>query len=103
MKIKRNSGYSKGVTEMYIPHNAPTYSLSTKLTKQVKWVDGKPTDKVTGYQAWFIAEGTEPFKVKFTNNIKLPAMLTMVEFQNLEACEVGNNVYFRAEEIKEVK
>ena len=71
MKIKRTSGYSKDVAKMYIPGNTFTYSLSTDLSKQVKWIDGKPTDEVTGYQSWFIAEGTEPFKVKFTNRVEL--------------------------------
>ncbi|MCT3585941.1 hypothetical protein EFR95_06240 [Lactobacillus amylovorus] len=100
MKIKRKSGYSKDVATMYIPSDVSTYSLSTDLSKQVKWLDGKPTDEVTGYQSWFIAEGTEPFKVKFTNKVELPAMLTKVKLQDLEACEVGNNVYFKAKGIE---
>ena len=33
----------------------------------------------------------------------LPSYLAMVDFDNLEACEVGYNVYFRANGIKEVK
>ena len=100
MKIKRTSGYSKDVAKMYIPGNTFTYSLSTDLSKQVKWIDGKPTDEVTGYQSWFIAEGTEPFKVKFTSRVELPAMFTKVKLQDLEACEVGNNVYFKANGIE---
>ena len=100
MKIKRTSGYSKDVAKMYIPGNTFTYSLSTDVSKQVKWIDGKPTDEVTGYQSWFIAEGTEPFKVKFTNRVELPAMFTKVKLQDLEACEVGNNVYFKANGIE---
>lgn len=100
MKIKRTSGYSKDVAKMYIPGNTFTYSLSTDLSKQVKWIDGKPTDEVTGYQSWFIAEGTKPFKVKFTNRVELPAMFTKVKLQDLEACEVGNNVYFKANGIE---
>jgi len=41
--------------------------------------------------------------VKFESEVTLPAYMTMVEFENLEACEVGYNVYFRATNIKEVK
>lgn len=103
MKIKRSSGYSADVANMYIPSDVPTYSLSTELSKQVKWVDGKPTDTVTGYQAWFVAKGTEPFKVKFSNKIDLPPMLAKVKLHNLEACEVGHNVYFKAHGIEVVK
>ena len=100
MKIKRTSGYSKDVAKLYIPGDVFTYSLSTDLSKQVKWIDGKPTNEVTGYQSWFIAEGTEPFKVKFTNKVELPAMFTKVKLQDLEACEVGSNVYFKANRIE---
>ncbi|MDU6570597.1 MAG: hypothetical protein E6513_09110 [Lactobacillus johnsonii] len=100
MKIKRTSGYSEALAKMYIPSDVSTYSLSIN---QVKWVNGKPTDEVTGYQCWFIAEGTEPFKVKFPNKVSLPSMFTKIKFQNLEACEVGNNVYFKANGLEVMK
>ena len=103
MKIKRTSGYSEALAKMYIPSDVSTYSLSINLDTQVKWVNGRPTDEVTGYQCWFIAEGTEPFKVKFTNKVSLPSMFTKIKFQNLEACEVGNNVYFKANGLEVMK
>lgn len=103
MKIKRKSGYSKDVAKMYIPSDTQIFSLSTELTQQVKWVDGKPTNEVTGYQAWFVAEGTEPFKVKFAKKVNLPEMLTQTSLENLEACEVGSNVYFKATGIEVIK
>ena len=90
-------------TQKYIPSDVSTYSLSINLDTQVKWVNGKPTDEVTGYQCWFIAEGTEPFKVKFPNKVSLPSMFTKIKFQNLEACEVGNNVYFKANGLEVMK
>lgn len=46
MKIRRNSGYSKEVAKMYIPSDVQIFSLSTELTKQVKWIDGKPTNEI---------------------------------------------------------
>ena len=91
MKIKRTSGYSEALAKMYIPSDVSTYSLSINL------------DEVTGYQCWFIAEGTEPFKVKFPNKVSLPSMFTKIKFQNLEACEVGNNVYFKANGLEVMK
>ncbi len=103
MKIKRKSGYSEELAKMYISSDVSIYSLSVNLDTQVKWVNGKPTDEVTGYQCWFIAEGTEPFKVKFPNKIDLPPMFTKIKFQNLEACEVGSNVYFKSNGIGVIK
>ena len=100
MKIKRNSGYSEPTAKLYIDSHESIYSLSNELIAQVKWVDQKPTDEIIGYQAWFIGENTEPFKVKFTDRISLPPKFTKVKFQTLEECEVGNNVYFRAKGIE---
>ena len=100
MKIRRNSGYSKEVAKMYIPSDVQIFSLSTELTKQVKWIDGKPTNEINGYQAWFVAEGTEPFKVKFTKRVSLPKMLNQISLTNLAACEVGSNVYFKATDLE---
>lgn len=103
MKIKRNSGYSSDLAKVYVPNDVGIFSLSTELTQQVKWIDGKPTDEVTGYQAWFVGEGTEPFKVKFPKKIDLPEMLSQISLTNLEACEVGANVYFKATNIEVIK
>lgn len=41
--------------------------------------------------------------MKFESEVTLPNYMAMVEFDNLEACEVGYNVYFRASGVKEVK
>lgn len=103
MKIKRKSGYSLEVAKLYVPSDVRNFSLSTELIKQVKWIDGKPTNEVSGYQAWFVAEGTEPFKVKFSKKINLPEMLSQVTLMNLEACEVGSNVYFKATGVEVTK
>lgn len=103
MKARRSSGYSENLAKLYVPIDITIYSLSEELNTQVKWIDGKPTNDVTGYQCWFIAKGTEPFKVKFPTQIALPPMLSKVKLQNLEACEVGRNVYFRAKAIEVIK
>lgn len=100
MRVKHNSGYSESTAKLYIDSHQSIYSLSNELIIKVKWVDHKPTDEITDYQAWFIGEETEPFKVKFTDRISLPSQFTKIKFQALEACEVGNNVYFRAKGIE---
>lgn len=79
------------------------YCLSTGLEPQVKFEDGQPTGEIIAYKAWFSQNGLPPFQVKFESEVALPNYMTMVEFDNLEACEVGYNVYFRATDIKEVK
>lgn len=100
---RRNGGYSADTARNYIDNNQPIYCLSTELDEQHKWQDNRPTDDVIGYKAWFSQEGLEPFAVKFENKVKLPAYLAKVSFDDLEACEVRNNVYFRANSLKEVK
>lgn len=101
--IRRNGGYSAETANNYIDGNQPIYSLSTELEVQHKWQDNRPTDEIVGYKAWFSQEGLEPFEVKFENKVKLPSYLSKVSFDGLEGCEVRNNVYFRAANLKEVK
>lgn len=103
MKRRNTSGYSAKLVTTYLDTAKPIRNASTELTPQYEWVDNKPTDKIVGYRAWFIQEGVDPFTIKFTNKVKLPKYLGKVEFDGLEACEVRNNVYFRAESVKEVK
>ena len=101
--IRRNGGYSTDTANNYIDSKQPIYSLSTELELQHKWQDTRPTDEVIGYRAWFSQEGLEPFAVKFTSQIKLPSYLSKVRLDSLEACEVRNKVYFKADSLKEVK
>lgn len=101
--IKRNGGYSADTANNYIDNKQPIYSLSTELEVQHRWRDNRPTDEITGYRAWFSQNGLEPFQVKFDNQIKLPTYLSKVIFENLEACEIRNKVYFKSAALKEVK
>ena len=73
------------------------------MEAQIKFEDGQPTDEVIAYKAWFTQKGLPPFQVKFESEVTLPNYMAMVEFDNLEACEVRYNVYFRASGVKEVK
>lgn len=100
---KRNNGYSNDTANNYIDSNKTIYSLSTELEVQRKWQDNRPTDQIIGYRAWFSQEGQEPFEVKFENQIKLPVYLAKISFDNLQACEIRNKVYFKADSLKEVK
>lgn len=102
MKKKFSAGYSKDIAKEYVDTNLPFAVLSTSLETQTKWENGENTGEVVGYKAWFIQEGTEPFKVKFPNAVKLPKFLAEVKFIDLKACEVQRNVYFKAKDLSEV-
>lgn len=99
----RKGGYSANTANEYIDNKQAIYCLSTELEAQLKFEDNQPTGEIIAYKAWFSQKGLPPFQVKFESKIELPSYMTMVEFDTLEACEVGFNVYFRAQNLKEVK
>lgn len=101
--ILRKGGYSTDTAATYVDQSQPIHSLSVELELQHKWQNNQPTNEVTGYKAWFSQEGSEPFQVKFATQVRLPQYLAKVEFDQLEACEVRGQVYFRATALKEVK
>ncbi len=106
MKIRANfkkNGYSSDTALKYINLKKPIYSLSTDLFPQQHFEDNKPTGEIIAYKAWFSQEGLPPFTVKFETEISLPKYMSMIQFDDLEACEIRNNVYFKASNIKEVK
>ena len=104
MKKKfRANGYSSETVWKNLDKNLPIYSLSTDLTPQYEWQNGKPTDKVIGYRAGFTQEGAEYFEVKFPKQITLPKYMSIVSFEGLEAFETRYDVYFKATDVKEVK
>ena len=99
----RKSGYSTNTASEYIDSKQGIYCLSTELETQIKFEDGQPTGEIIAYKAWFSQKGLPPFRVKFENEIELPSYKTLVQFDNLQACEVGFNVYFKAENVKGIK
>ncbi|MDO8139849.1 hypothetical protein [Streptococcus mutans] len=99
----RKGGYSANTANEYIDNKQAIYCLSTELEPQLKFEDNQPTGEIMAYKAWFTQKGLPPFQVKFESKIEPPSYMTMVEFDTLEACEVGFNVYFRAQNLKEVK
>lgn len=102
-KRNRKSGYSSNTANEYIDNKQVIYCLSTELEAQIKFENGQPTGEIIAYKAWFSQKGLPPFRVKFENEIELPSYMTLVQFDNLQACEVGFNVYFKAENVKGIK
>ena len=97
MKMKpkyRKGGYSNQTAEQYVSLQAPIYLLSEEIEPQQKFEDGKVVMNQT-------SEVT--FQVKFLEEPALPEYLSLVTFDNLQACEVNYNVYFKADGLKEVK
>ena len=91
MKItNKKGGYSTEIANSYIDAKQPIRLLSTELEEQVLFENGKPTEDVAAF-------------VKFTDKVKLPEYMALVKFDNLQACEVNYNVYFKANGFKEVK
>ena len=99
----RKSGYSANTANEYIDSKQAIHCLSVELEPQIRFEEGQPTGEIIAYKAWFSQKGLPPFMVKFENEVTLPAYMVMVQFENLQACEVGFNVYFKADNLKEVK
>ena len=99
----RKGGYSVNTANEYINNKQGILCLSTELEAQIKFEDGQPTGEIIAYKAWFSQKGLPPFTVKFESEVELPSYMALVQFDNLQACEVGFNVYFKADNVKEVK
>ena len=99
----RKSGYSVNIANEYLDNKQAICCLSTELEPQFNFEDGKPTSEIIAYRAWFSQKGLPPFTVKFEDKIELPNFMSLVAFENLQACEVRYNVYFKADSVKEVK
>ena len=106
MKMKpqyRQGGSSNQTAEQSGNLQSPIYLLSDEIETQQKFEDGKPTGEIIAYKTWFGQKGLPPFQVKFVEQPDLPEYLSLITFDNLQACEVNYNVYFRADALKEVK
>ena len=99
----RKSGYSVNTANEYIDLKQAIHCLSVELEPQIKFEDNQPTGEIIAYRGWFSQKGLPHFMVKIEIEVILPAYLAMVQFENLQACEVGFNVYFKADNLKEVK
>ncbi|MBW8036962.1 hypothetical protein E0700_01200 [Lactobacillus helveticus] len=101
MKAKRTNGYSSEVAKLYVPEGTKVVLLSTEPEPRVKWLNHKPTNEITGYRV-LCGIPNNFFYVKFKKKVKLPAFKADIKLIGLEACEIENNVWFRAQDIKEV-
>ena len=102
---RKNNGSSYSVEAVWenLDKNKPIYSLSTEPVAQYVWEDGKPTDKIASYKAGFTQDGAEYFQVKFPKKVTLPKYMSVVTFDNITAFQTRYDVYFKADDVKEVK
>ena len=106
MKYFRQNCYSEETRRMIVPDETTIYLISTELTPVKKWDNHKPTDQIASYRAYFTSPEIQngvPFSVKFSNEIKLPSYLSKVTLTDFVACLIGDNVYFKASDVKEKK
>lgn len=100
-------GYSEPKFHEFIPEDTRVFYLAgSGPVKQVKFEDGKPTDKVDSLKVEVYFEGLGADKIKLPEDFKLdPSIKDMQEIKlvNPEACEVQRNLYFKASDIKSVK
>lgn len=104
MRTKNSlNSYHEGTAQQYLSAEKPIINVSSEIEIQYNWIDGKRTDEITGYKLYFSQEGVNPFAVKFKKKPSLPAFLSEVKLDNLEAIEIRSNVYFRSEGIRVIK
>ncbi|ARD06166.1 hypothetical protein B1745_00130 [Lactobacillus amylolyticus] len=106
MKYFNRNGYSEETRKLVVPNDTPIYIISTELIPVMKWVNNKPSNEITGYKIYVTSpsvQNGESFAIKFDKEVNLPPYLSEVALTNFEACMIGNNVYFKASDIKEKK
>lgn len=99
-------GYSAEKYRDLIGDNPVHVLIGSGAIKQPKFVDGKPTDKIDATKLGIYIEGVGADTVKLPADFDLPTTIKdmdEVTLDNPEACEVKNNVYFRASGIKQAK
>lgn len=103
MRIKLNSGYSKEIASKYVNLEDDFLVVSNDVVPVYRFDNdlNKYTDEVVSYKIQVVQMGSESFYVKFNKKVKVK-QLSNIKILELEACEVKNNVYFRAVDVKGV-
>lgn len=99
----KKSGYSLEVARQYVDANGEFLVISPEVMEIFKYdsINKKYTDEVDSYKIRVVQAGTVDFSVKFNKKVDVE-QFKKIKFKNLEAIELKNNVYFRADDISEV-
>lgn len=94
------NGYSAEKAKEYVDGKM----ILASVQDNIKYVyeDGKQTDDIEAYYIWVANAHQNPFKVKLTEKPDLSNLKIGDEimFDNLQACEINYNVYFKADDFK---
>lgn len=102
MKTRRGNRYNPETAKMYTNFDEDIILLSTDFEDVHEYKDGEYTEKVIAYRLLF-GTPNDFFKCKFADVFDLPDYGSAVDFKGLVACEVENNVYFKADSCFEIK
>lgn len=106
MSAFNTGGYSATKYSDLIGDNKVHVLIGSGAIKQPKFVDGKPTDQIDATKIGIYIEGIGADTVKLPADFELSTTIKDMDeviLDNPEACEVNNNVYFRASGIKQSK
>ncbi|EAF5050738.1 hypothetical protein QPJ54_000438 [Listeria monocytogenes] len=101
-KINISNVYLTELANQYVKGEEAVYFVTSQYEKVYQYEGNRRTDKVIAHKGWFPQNGNNPFIVKFEgeNEPELFKFMSKIEFENLRAIEVKNNIYFKADGMK---
>lgn len=102
MKIKKNNGgYSAEIAQKYLDPNDDFVILQVEKINIFDEKNKKYTDEYSHHKIAMTAadEDTEVFSIKIENIDEKIGKFSVVKIEGLEGCEVGRNVYFKAQKL----
>lgn len=102
----QTGGYSEAKYQELVGERQAYLLMGSGPVATPKFVDKRPTEEIDSIKVEIYLEGLGADRIKLPANFKLNSSIKdmqPVELINPQACEVGNNVYFKADDIKAVK
>lgn len=101
-----SGGYSTDKYNDLVGNKKVHILIGRGLIPQQKFVDGKRTDEIDAMKVGIYIEGVGADMVKLPATFELESGIkdmSVIQFDNPEACDVRGNIYFRASGIKQAK
>lgn len=102
----RIGGYSDGKWKELVGDRKVHLLIGSGPVATPKFVDKRPTEEIESIKVEIYIEGLGADRIKLPANFQLNESIKdmqLVELVNPQACEVGSNVYFKADDIKAIK
>lgn len=99
-------GYSDGKWNELVGDRKVHLLIGSGPVATPKFVDKRPTEEIESIKVEIYIDGLGSDRLKLPANFQLDSSLKdmqQVELVHPQACEVGNNVYFKADDIKAIK